>query len=160
MEGPRVQLLATCLVDGLAPEAQERDYLYFVGTQNNSNGILGKLDVTRPLEPRLTATRRTVNDPRAVRIARVYQAPFLKQYAIVVGRGRGDVEIVDVTLRNPITQAGVVAGVGPAVGLDYEFMPLDRLVGFDGKPLKDVSHPGSRFLTRKEIQRILAAEVR
>ena len=41
-----------------------------------------------------------------------------------------------------------------------EFMPLDRLIGFDGKPLKDVSHAGSRFLTREEIQRILAAEVR
>jgi len=146
--------------DGGDIPSEERDYLYIVGTQNNSNGILGKVDVTRPFEARLTATRRTVNDPRAVRIARVYQAPFLKQYAIVVGRGRGDVEIVNVTLRNPITQAGIVAGVGPAVGLDYEFMPLDRLVGFDGKPLKDVSHKGSRFLTREEIQRILGAEVR
>ena len=41
-----------------------------------------------------------------------------------------------------------------------EAMPLDRLVGFDGRPLKDVSHVRSRLLTRKEIIRILRAEVK
>jgi len=140
----------------------EREYLYLVGTAvNSSNGSLLKFDVSDPTRPTRTALRRTVTDPRGVRIARVYQAPFLKQFAIVVGRGQGDVEICDVTKRDgQIPQAGVVRGVGPARGIDIEGMPLDRLVGFDGVPLKDVSHPGSRLLTMKEIVRILRAEVK
>ncbi|MCZ6785927.1 MAG: hypothetical protein O7E54_02060 [Planctomycetota bacterium] len=140
--------------------SRERDYLYVVGTATNSNGILVKIDVTNPLAPQPVGQRRTVNDPRAVRIARVFQAPFLKQYAIVVGRGRGDVEIADVTGRGALPQAGVVAGVGPSIAVDCESMPLDRLIGFDGKPLKDVSHEGARFFTMDEIARILRAEVR
>ena len=128
---------------------------------NNSNGVLLKFDVGDPTRPRITGTRRTVNDPRAVRIARVFQAPFLKQYAIVAGRGGGNVEIVDVTNRSgPFPQAGVVDGTGGARGIDLEGMPLDRLVGFDGKPLKDVSHEGARLFTRAEIVRILRAEVK
>ena len=93
--------------------------------------------------------------------ARVFQAPFLRQFAVVVGRGQGDVEIADVTERvRQIPQAGVVDGVGPSVGVDLESMPLDRLVGFNGKPLKDVSHAGARLLNKKEIERILRAEIR
>jgi len=128
-----------------------------VGTvPNSSNGLLVKLDVSDPLRPVPAGTRRTVNDPRGVRIARVYQAPFLKQYAIVAGRGRGNLEICDVSARGgAIPQAGVVQEIGPAVGVDLEFMPLDRLVGFDGRPLKDVSHEGARFFSRSEIARIL-----
>ena len=99
--------------------------------------------------------------PRAVRIASVYQAPFLKQFAIVAGRGAGNLEIVDVTGREPqLPLAGVVEAVGRATGVDVESFPLDRLVGFDGKPLKDVSHPGARLFSRSEIERILHAEVR
>ena len=64
------------------------------------------------------------------------------------------------TGRGQLPQVGVVPGVGPTVGLDYEYMPLDRLIGFDGKPLKDVSHEGARLFTREEISRILTAEVR
>jgi len=140
----------------------EREYLYVVGTNpGNSNGTLLKLDVTRPDRAVYAGTRRTVNDPRGVRIARVYQAPFLKQYAIVAGRGQGDVEISDVTPRGgQIAQVALIAGVGRSYGLDIETMPLDRLVGIDGKPLKDVSHPGARYFTRKEIERILRTEVR
>jgi hypothetical protein len=140
----------------------ERDYLYLVGTnRNSSNGQLIKLDVSNPDAPAPVGSRRTVNDPRAVRIARVFQTPFLKQFAIVAGRGQGNLEICDVTARGgPIPQAGVVEGAGRAVGVDLEQVPLDRLVGFDGKPLKDVSHAGSRLLTRREIIRILRVENR
>ena len=60
----------------------------------------------------------------------------------------------------PFPQAGVVDGTGGARGIDLEGMPLDRLVGFDGKPLKDVSHEGARLFTRAEIVRILRAEVK
>ena len=55
---------------------------------------------------------------------------------------------------------GTITGTGPVVGLDLESFPLDRLVGFDGEPLKDVSHPKSRLLTKKEIARILRVEER
>jgi hypothetical protein len=65
----------------------ERDYLYVVGTNaRSSNGVLLKVDVTDPLAYAVTASRGTVTDPRAVRVARVYEAPFLKQYAIDRGR--------------------------------------------------------------------------
>jgi hypothetical protein len=139
--------------------SREREYLYLVGTvPNSSNGLLVKLDVSDPLRPVPAGTRRTVSDPRGVRIARVYQAPFLKQYAIVAGRGRANVEICDVSARGgAIPLAGVVQEIGPAVGVDLEFMPLDRLVGFDGRPLKDVSHEGARLFNRIEIARILRA---
>ncbi|MHC4959060.1 MAG: hypothetical protein ACYTGN_11870 [Planctomycetota bacterium] len=140
----------------------EREYLYLVGTsRNQSSGRLLKLDVGDPTRPMVTGNRQTVTDPRDVKIARVFQAPFLKQYAIVVGRGNGNVEICDVTNRGgQIPQAGVIDGTGGARGIDLEYMPLDRLVGLDGNPLKDVSHAGARLFTRKEIVRILRAEVR
>ncbi|MEM8883725.1 MAG: hypothetical protein AAGD14_06650 [Planctomycetota bacterium] len=140
----------------------EREYLYVVGTGvGNSNGALLKLDVTQPDRATIAGTRQTVNDPRSVRIARVYQTPFLKLYAVVGGRGNGGVEISDVTPRQPqIQQVALLNGVGPTYGIDLETMPLDRLVGFDGKPLKDVSHEGARYLTRREIERILRAELR
>jgi hypothetical protein len=140
----------------------EREYLYVAGTQGaSSNGVLWKLDVGVPEAPQLVGSRGTVDDPRAVRIASVFQAPFLKQFAIVAGRGAGNVEIVDVTARvAQLPQAGLVEAAGRATGVDVESFPLDRLVGFDGKPLKDVSHPGARLLSRSEIERILHAEVR
>jgi len=140
----------------------EREYLYVVGTNpGNSNGTLFKFDVTRPDKAYVAGRRRTVNDPRGVRIARVYQTPFLKLYAIVAGRGQGDVEVADVTPRQgEIPQVALIDGVGRSHGIDVESFPLDRLVGFDGKPLKDVSHAGARYFTRKEIERILRTEVR
>jgi len=140
----------------------EREYLYLVGTNpGNSNGTLLKLDVTFPDRAVFVGRRRTVNDPRGVRIARVFQTPFLKFYAVVAGRGQGDVEVSDVTPRQgEIAQVALLAGVGPSFGVDLETMPLDRLVGFDGAPLKDVSHAGARYFTRKEIERILRTEVR
>jgi len=140
----------------------EREYLYVVGSpRNSSNGLLIKVDVSHVEMPQIVGTRGTVNDPRGVRVARVYQAPFLKQFAVVVGRGNGNVEICDVSGRDTrIPQAGVIDGTGPAVGVDLETMPLDRLVGFDGRRLKDVSHPRSRLLSRSEIIRILRAEVK
>ncbi len=117
--------------------------------------------MTRPDRTVVAGARRTVNDPRGIRIARVFQTPFLKYYAIVAGRGQGDVEIADVTPRQAaIAQVAVITGVGRSYGVDLETMPLDRLVGFDGKPLKDISHEGARYFTRKEIERILRAEVR
>ncbi len=139
----------------------ERDYLYVVSTsQASSNGDLFKMDVTDPEQIRLTGRRRTVTDPRGVRIARVYQPPFLKQFAIVAGRANDSVEITDVSDRSNLTAAGVVEGTGRVVGVDIESFPLDRLVGLDDKPLKDVSHPRSRYLTRKEIERILRVELK
>jgi hypothetical protein len=140
----------------------EREYLYVVGTAvGNSNGTLLKMDVTRPDKATVVGSRRTVNDPRGVRIARVFQTPFLKFYAVVAGRGQGDVEVADVTPRQrQIAQVALIAGVGPSYGIDVETMPLDRLVGFDGAPLKDVSHAGARYFTRTEIERILRTEVR
>jgi len=140
----------------------EREYLYVVGTnRGNSNGVLMKIDVTFPDRMVVVGRRRTVNDPRAVRVARVFQTPFLKFFAVVAGRGQGDVEVADVTPRTgEIRQVALIDGVGPSAGLDLEVMPLDRLVGFDGKPLKDVSHEGARYFTRKEIERILRTEVR
>jgi hypothetical protein len=148
-------------VGGDIPSA-EREYLYVAGTQGaSSNGVLWKLDVTAPEAPHLVGARGTVDDPRAVRIACVFQAPFLKQFAIVAGRGAGNVEIIDVTARvAALPQAGLVEAAGRATGVDLECFPLDRLVGFDGRPLKDVSHPGARLLTRPEIERILHTEVR
>jgi hypothetical protein len=96
-----------------------------------------------------------------VEIASVFQAPFLKQFAIVAGRGNGNVEIVDVTARvAALPQAGLLEAAGRATGIDLETFPLDRLVSFEGRPLKDVSHPGARLFTRSEIERILHAEVR
>jgi len=139
----------------------EREYLYVVGTDRGQNGRLVKLDVSNPEAPVLAGTRRTVMDPRGVEIASVFQPPFLKQYAVVAGRGGGYVEIVDVTeRRRELPRVALVEGTGPVAGVDLEVMPLDRLVGFDGKPLKDVSHPGSRLLTRKEMIRILSVEER
>ena len=75
-----------------------------------------------------------------------------------VGDKMGYGERLALGMRMPMVR--LVDGTGGARGIDLEGMPLDRLVGFDGKPLKDVSHEGARLFTREEIARILRAEVR
>jgi hypothetical protein len=52
-----------------------------------------------------------------------------------------------------------VAAVGLA-GACVEEFPLDRLVDARGKPLKDISHEGARYLSPEEIRRVLSAPVR
>ena len=42
-------------------------------------------------------------------------------------------------------------------GLAVEEMAFDRLIDWDGRPEKDISHPGARYFSRPEALKILRA---
>jgi len=162
LQGKALAFASNFDVAGTETVAAEREYLYLVGTVPGSQaGRLVKLDITDPDHPALAGSRGTVNSPKGVEIARILQPPFLKQFAVVAGRGRGNVEICDVTARiKAIPRTALLPAAGAAAGVDLEVFDLDRLVGFDGKPLKDIPQAGARFFSRKEIARLLAVKVK
>jgi hypothetical protein len=94
---------------------------------------------------------------RALKVIRAYNAPFLQSHVLVAGAA--GLEIVEVTRPSEPVSRGTVAIPGTAAVGAEEF-PLDRMIDSRGKPLKDVSHEGARYLNPEELRRVLTAPVR
>jgi len=77
---------------------------------------------------------------------------------VLVGGATG-LEIVEVTRPSEPVSRGAVSIPGTAAAAMEEF-PLDRMIDSRGKPLKDVSHEGARYLNAEELRRVLTAPVR
>ncbi|MCK6481525.1 MAG: hypothetical protein L6R43_15710 [Planctomycetes bacterium] len=133
--------------------SRERDLAFLLTPQ-----ALVLLDVSDtaggpPPEPRVFGVR----GGREVRLLRAYNAPFLQTYALVAAAA--GLTLVDVTRPSAPAAAGNVAQPGTAA-LAIEEFPLDRMVDSRGRPLKDVSHEGARYLDLEELRRVLEAPVR
>ena len=94
---------------------------------------------------------------RRLRILRAYNAPFLQTYAAVATAA--GLQLVDLTRPSAPAPAGSVAQAG-TTSLAAEEFPLDRMVDSRGRPLKDVSHEGARWLSPSELRTVLEAPVR
>ena len=64
-------------------------------------------------------------------------------------------QTLDLTVSSGPAELGVLGAIENAYVIAVEQFPLDRMLDEDGKRLKDVSHPRSRWLYRSEIERIL-----
>ncbi len=139
----------------------ERDYLYAVagerGNEDRQQAYLIIVDVTNPEGPPNVRGTVQVYGAQTIAITRAYNPPFVQTFALVAG-GPG-AAVVDVTRSDAPM---VLARLGPeelrgVVDVAVEEMAFDRLVDWDGRPEKDISHPGARYMAREEILRILRA---
>jgi hypothetical protein len=149
----------------------ERDYLYVLrmreGTEDREIRIL---DVTDPRKPERAGDLNLGPDHYGLSLAHVYVAPFLQHLAIV-GTDQG-ADVIDVTRRGQPAllgriqaapyapmRAGMEMKPVPFLDTVMESMPLDRMIDEDAQPLKDISHPGARYLSLDELRRVLSVKL-
>ena len=94
-----------------------------------------------------------------MQVVRAYNAPFLQHFILAVGSG-GVGTMVDAskmpTGLQPLAELSGASGVRDLV---VEEFALDRLQDERGRWEKDISHEGSRYLTRDEMLKVLRAPV-
>ncbi|HED66262.1 MAG TPA: hypothetical protein ENJ09_11980, partial [Planctomycetes bacterium] len=144
---------------GGAP-TEERDYAYILeerGSMANRRSKVRLFDVTDPRRMRLLGgDRETVPAgfaTEALVAAEVYNPPFRQR--VLFAAGERGVFLADVTISRDARQVGVLPGIKDAYAIAFEEFPLDRMVDELGRPLKDISHPRSRWLNRSEFERVL-----
>jgi hypothetical protein len=142
--------------EGGGIRSRETDFAFVL-----SPGSLSLVDVsdTRDFYFRGGATAVAIpgGGARSLKILRVYTPPFLQSFAVVAGAA--GLHLVEITRpAEPVLRATVP--FPGAVATDAEEFPLDRMIDSRGRPLKDVSHEGARYLTAEEIRRILTAPIR
>ncbi len=136
--------------------SREVDYAFAL-----SPGALHLLDVSSTLGMPAERTPRSVavanGGARSLKVIRAYNPPFLQSFVLVAAAG--GLEILEVSRPSEPVSRGTVAIPGTARA-DAEEFPLDRMIDFRGRPLKDVSHEGARYLDPEELRRVLTAPVR
>lgn len=137
--------------EGGAIPTDERDYAFVLFLEGSPRLLL--VDVTDPAASKFKGVADLRAGTRAIRVARVYNPPFLQTF--VVATGAAGTQVVDVSKPDkPVVVANLNAPLG-AFALDLEEFPLDRTVDADGKPVMDVSHEGARWLDASEFARVL-----
>ena len=136
---------------------EEHDYAYAVA-ERGTRGALVLLKFTDPKTPKLAKSTAIQGGARHVRLASFYNAPFLQRFA-VVANSRGT-EVVDVSAREQADVLGpLFSAAVPVEGIALEEFSLDRMIDERGRPEKDISHEGARFLLPSELERVLQAEI-
>jgi hypothetical protein len=138
----------------------ERDILYVAGEQERGKKdqtYLIALDVTDPEQPRPRGRARLPAEVEGLAVAKVYNAPFVQTFVIAAAQGGG--AVVDCSRTDMIQPVARFDGLPRIHGAAVEAIALDRLIDWDGRFEKDLSHPGARYLDRSEILRILRAPI-
>ncbi len=151
-------------VDVAAPQGGsktvERDILYFIEGRKLDNGngrtVLRVIDVSDPTRLEQLAESRLGNECRELVIGSWYNAPFLQPLAFTVGDS--GIRMADIANSEEVDELGSIGGISIATAFVAEEFPLDAMVDEDRGPLKDVSHPKSRWLLRSEIDRTLSVD--
>jgi hypothetical protein len=136
--------------------SREVDYAFSISP--DALHLLDVSDTSGPPERRIPrALAIPGGGARSLRLLRAYNPPFLQSYAVVAAAG--GLQVIEVTRPGePVARAAV--GIPGTLAVQGEEFPLDRMIDFRGKPLKDVSHEGARYLNAEEIRRVLSAPVR
>ncbi|MEM8713170.1 MAG: hypothetical protein AAGG01_19670, partial [Planctomycetota bacterium] len=148
-------------VDVAAPQGGtktvERDLMYFTELRTLDNGaertMLRVVDVSDPTRQVQLTDVPLGNRSESLTLGAWYNAPFLRPLAITASDA--GIRMVDVTNSAEAVELGSIGGIGSATAFVAEEFPLDAMVDEDRGPLKDVSHPTSRWLLRGEIERTL-----
>jgi hypothetical protein len=136
---------------------RERDYVYLLQERVLQNGDsrsrLHVIDVSDPKNPERLDDVEVGDVSEMLTHASFYNQPSLLPVAFVAGNEGVYVTDLSVSLEpNPI---GVLAALRSSYVVAVEEFPLDAMVDASGQPLKDVSHPGSRWFHRSEILSVL-----
>jgi LVIVD repeat-containing protein len=139
---------------------EENDYAYLLAEtmrEGQPYGVLVTVRVTDPTRPEIRGIARTFRRSVAdLALARIYNAPFLQHLALVAGdRGLG---ILDATKSAEVETLATIP-MREARAVAVEEFPFDRLVDESGRPLKDISHEGARYLSKAEIEKVLRAPI-
>ncbi|MBI3272889.1 MAG: hypothetical protein HYZ53_28130 [Planctomycetes bacterium] len=141
--------------------SEEHDYAWAVVEEKNKDddprGYLRIFRITDPRRPQGMGASMIQNELSAIAVLRTYNAPFLTYFALAVGPGT--TEVIDVTKPGQPSRLAQVPGLAGAKGIAVESFCFDRTLDEDGKPLKDISHEGARYLTRDELVRILRVQL-
>ena len=136
----------------------ERDVLYFMEKRPVADGqmrtALRVVDVSDPTRQAQLSRIRLSNAGESLVVGSWYNAPFLRPIAFVVGDT--GLQMGDIANSQEVVRLGPVGGIANATAFVAEEFPLDAMVDEDRGPLKDVSHPKSRWLMRSEIERTLS----
>ena len=139
---------------------RERDYMYFVEERTQNNGqqdsFLRTVDVTDPSSQEQVSIVPSGGASDLLAVGEWYTPPFLRKYAFIPGED--GVIVNDVTNGAEPVMLGQLLGLQEGYVLRAERFPLDKMLDEDGRPLKDVSHPESRWLMRSEIEKLLDVE--
>ncbi|MEM9801201.1 MAG: hypothetical protein AAGA20_12820 [Planctomycetota bacterium] len=135
----------------------ERDVLYFVEELNQRSGaqrsILRVVDVSDPTRQSYIADVPVGDASEMLELGEWYTPPFLRTLAFVPGDE--GILISDMTNSSEPVELGSIPALLEAYVIRAERFPLDQMLDEDGRRLKDVSHPESRWLLRREIERVL-----
>ena len=133
----------------------ERDYAYVLeerGGANPTSRVL-LMDVSEGERARRVGVIGAGSSSEMLTLANVYNAPFVQTTLLV--SGSDGVVALDASTSAQPQLLGPVAGLREAFAAVVESFPLDKTLDESGRPLKDVSHAGSRWLRLAEIERLL-----
>lgn len=135
----------------------EADYAYALGeivdAAGNARSRLMIYDVSDPRRPRLKANVESGLSTEMLALGAFYNTPFLQ--TVLMAPGENGVTLVDATVSAAPKQAGAFTSIRSAYVVAIEQFPLDKMLDESGRPLKDVSHVGSRWLTLPEVERLM-----
>ncbi len=151
-------------VDVAAPQGGaktvERDLLYFIESRplddDDERTVLRIVDVSDPTRQVQLGQGGLGNVCSELITGTWYNAPFLRPLAFTVGDS--GIRMADVGNSAEVNELGSVNGIFTAAAFVAEEFPLDAMVDQDRGPLKEVSHPKSRWLMRSEIDRTLSVD--
>ncbi|MBM3990752.1 MAG: hypothetical protein FJ298_07055 [Planctomycetes bacterium] len=136
---------------------REGDWAYLLAEFDAPNADpqsrLFVLDITEPRRVRSVAALASGESTEMLAVGAYYNPPFLQSVALAPGSD--GVVATDVSVSGEPRQLGALAGLRECYAIALEEFPLDRMLDEAGRPLKDVSHVGSRWLTLPEIERVL-----
>ena len=135
----------------------ERDCLYVAVERTQGNGdqrtrVLA-FDVSNPARPERLGDVESGDASEMLAHVSLYNQPFLQPLALVPGDE--GVFVTDLTVSAEPNPLGALPGLRDTYAICVEEFPLDAMVSPTGEQLKDVSHPGSRWLYPREIARLL-----
>lgn len=144
--------------------SREHDWLFCYeeyGPDQARQQHVRAFDLSDPLHP----VAATGTPPRVGRssghlaVVRAYNAPFLQHFVVVPGSG-GVASVLDASKMPTGLQAlADLAGADGVQDFAFEEFAFDRLQDERGRPEKDISHDGCRYLSPAEMLKVLRAPV-
>ena len=135
----------------------ERDYVYLQREGSLRNGekrsSLEVWDVSSPARARRVERVMSGYATEMLVPLSIYNPPFLQ--TVLLSPGEQGVLATDATVSAAPRQLGAFAALDEAYVVAVEEFPIDRMLDESNRPLKDVSHAGSRWLTLPEIERLM-----
>jgi hypothetical protein len=139
----------------------EHDYLYVLREREQDGlytSFLTSIDVSTPARPKRVGAERLDGASETLVPASFYNPPFLQ--SVFLTGGADGVRICDATVSAQPTHLGAITPLRDVYAIAVESFPLDRMLDEADRPLKDVSHAGSRWLNLREIERVLSVKTR